>query len=101
MSSVALTLIIAGGSMVYCTLNEGFKKTSNDNNSKYNRIKDETFNYWMDLTSREQEEYFYNNEVLRDYRTSLLYSNRYQTAKKVSELSYKLGRKFSNLEERY
>lgn len=71
--------------------------------SKENTIEEtETYRYWIGLTYDEQEEYFNNNEYLRPYKDTDLYTrDRYLTAKHVSILADKLNREFTNKYDRY
>ena len=72
---------------------------SGNNNEESNN---ETYNYWMNLSYQEQEEYFNNNEYLKDYIKNDYYSNsRELTAKHVQEIADKLGREFTNKYDRY
>ena len=72
------------------------------NNESMNDIEKNTLEYWESLSYQEQEDYFNNNEYLKDYKDSHYYqNNRYQTAKRVAELSYKLNREFTNKYNRY
>lgn len=72
------------------------------NNESMNDIEKNTLEYWESLSYQEQEDYFNNNEYLKDYKDSHYYQNdRYQTAKHVVELSYKLNKEFTNKYDRY
>lgn len=73
-----------------------------NNNENMSEIEKNTMEYWEGLSYQEQEEYFNNNEYLKDYINSHYYQNdRHQTAKHVVELSYKLNREFTNKYDRY
>jgi hypothetical protein len=73
-----------------------------NNNENMSEIEKNTMEYWEGLSYQEQEEYFNNNEYLKDYINSHYYQNaRHQTAKHVAELSYKLNREFTNKYDRY
>jgi hypothetical protein len=56
----------------------------------------------MTLTYQEQEEYFNNNEYLKDYIKNDFYPNdRNLTAKHVQQIADKLNREFTNKYNRY
>jgi hypothetical protein len=62
----------------------------------------ETYKYWLDLSYQEQEEYFSNNEYLKDYMKNDFYANdRKLTAKHVAQIADKLNRQFTNKYDRY
>ena len=65
-------------------------------------IEERTRRYWEGLSYQEQEEYFTNNEYLKDYRKNDFYErDRYMTAKHVGEISRKINREFTNKYDRY
>lgn len=74
-------------------------------NNESNEVKEQnntTYDYWMTLTYQEQEEYFNNNEYLKDYIKNDFYPNdRYLTAKHVQQIADKLNREFTNKYNRY
>ena len=73
---------------------------SGNNNEELEQ--NETYKYWLDLSYQEQEEYFSNNEYLKDYMKNDFYSNdRKLTAKHVAQIADKLNRQFTNKYDRY
>ena len=74
-------------------------------NNESNEVKEQnntTYDYWMTLTYQEQEEYFNNNEYLKDYIKNDFYPNdRNLTAKHVQQIADKLNREFTNKFNRY
>ena len=71
-------------------------------NSNEELEQNETYKYWLDLSYQEQEEYFSNNEYLKDYMKNDFYSNdRNLTAKHVAQIADKLNRQFTNKYDRY
>jgi hypothetical protein len=72
---------------------------SGSNNEESNN---ETYNYWINLDYSAQEYYFNNNEYLKDYIKNDYYPNSIElTAKHVQEIANKLGREFTNINNRY
>ena len=74
--------------------------------SSYNRIKEETvedktYNYWMTLSSIEQQEYYENNEYLKRWGENYRYEDRFQMAKSVAEIARKENRAFIDKYDRY
>lgn len=74
-------------------------------NNESNEVKEQnntTYEYWMTLSYQEQEEYFNNNEYLKDYIKNDFYPNdRNLTAKHVQQIADKLNREFTNKYNRY
>ena len=71
-------------------------------NSNEELEQNETYKYWLDLSYQEQEEYFSNNEYLKDYMKNDFYVNdRKLTAKHVAQIADKLNRQFTNKYDRY
>jgi hypothetical protein len=71
-------------------------------NSNEELEQNETYKYWLDLSYQEQEEYFSNNEYLKDYMKNDFYPNdRNLTAKHVAQIADKLNRQFTNKYDRY
>ena len=71
-------------------------------NSNEELEQNETYKYWLDLSYQEQEEYFSNNEYLKDYMKNDFYPNdRNLTAKHVAQIADKLNREFTNINNRY
>ena len=71
-------------------------------NKTTNKEENTTYEYWMNLSYQEQEEYFNNNEYLKDYIKNDYYPNdREMTAKHVQQIADKLGREFTNKYDRY
>ena len=71
-------------------------------NSNEELEQNETYKYWLDLSYQEQEEYFSNNEYLKDYMKNDYYStDRHLTAKHVQQIANKLNREFTNINNRY
>ena len=75
-------------------------------NNENNEVKEEqnntTYEYWMALTYQEQEEYFNNNEYLKDYIKNDFYPNdRNLTAQHVQRIADKLNKEFINKYDRY
>ena len=71
-------------------------------NSNEELEQNETYKYWMNLSYQEQEEYFSNNEYLKDYMKNDFYPNdRNLTAKHVAQIADKLNRQFTNKYDRY
>ena len=65
-------------------------------------IEERTRRYWEGLSYQEQEEYFTNNEYLKDYMKNDYYPNdRHLTAKHVQQIANKLNREFTNINNRY
>lgn len=72
------------------------------NNETTNKEENITYEYWMNLSYQEQEEYFNNNEYLKDYIKNDYYPNdRHLTAKHVQQIANKLNREFTNKYDRY
>lgn len=75
-------------------------------NNENNEVKEEqnntTYEYWMTLTYQEQEEYFNNNEYLKDYIKNDFYPNdRHLTAQHVQRIADRLNKEFINKYDRY
>ena len=71
-------------------------------NETTNKEENTTYEYWMNLSYQEQEEYFNNNEYLKDYIKNDYYPNdRHLTAKHVQQIADKLNREFTNKYDRY
>ena len=71
-------------------------------NETTNKEENTTYEYWMNLSYQEQEEYFNNNEYLKDYIKNDYYpNNRHLTAKHVQQIADKLNREFTNKYDRY
>ena len=74
----------------------------NGSNETTNKEENTTYEYWMNLSYQEQEEYFNNNEYLKDYMKNDYYANdRQLTAKHVAQIADKLNREFTNIDNRY
>ena len=75
---------------------------NNENNEVKEKQNNTTYEYWITLSYQEQEEYFNNNEYLKDYIKNDFYPNdRYLTAKHVQQIADKLNREFTNKYDRY
>ena len=75
---------------------------NNDNNEVKEEQNNTTYEYWMTLTYQEQEEYFNNNEYLKDYIKNDFYPNdRNLTAQHVQRIADKLNKEFINKYDRY
>lgn len=73
--------------------------SGNCNNEEQNN---ETYEYWMTLSYIEQQEYFENNEYLKDYIKNDYYpNNRELTAKHVQIIADRLNKQFINKYDRY
>ena len=71
-------------------------------NETTNKEENTTYEYWMNLSYQEQEEYFNNNEYLKDYIKNDYYpNNRHLTAKHVQQIADKLNIEFTNKYDRY
>ena len=71
-------------------------------NETTNKEENTTYEYWMNLSYQEQEEYFNNNEYLKDYIKNDYYPNdRHLTAKHVQQIADKLNIEFTNKYDRY
>lgn len=76
-----------------------FNNESNDAKEEKNNT---TYEYWCKLSYQEQEEYFNNNEYLKDYIKNDYYPNdRELTAKHVQHIADKLNKEFINKYDRY
>ena len=74
----------------------------NGSNETTNKEENTTYEYWMNLSYQEQEEYFNNNEYLKDYIKNDYYPNdRQLTSKHVQQIANKLNREFTNKYDRY
>lgn len=68
---------------------------------KEKSIEDETYDYWMSLSSIEQQEYYKNNEYLQRWGENYRYDDRHQMAKSAAEIARKENRSFTNKYDRY
>lgn len=74
----------------------------NENNEVKEEQNNKTYEYWMNLSYQEQEEYFNNNKYLKDYIKNDYYPNdRHLTAKHVQRIADKLNKEFINKYDRY
>ena len=96
--------IIKGMAEVTCEVatelfSHPLSESSNCSSSSKNN---NTYEYWKNLDYSAQEYYFKSNEYLKDYIKNDYYSgDRELTAKHVQEISDKLGRDFTNINNRY
>ena len=95
--------IIILGSISYMILNDGevkekeiIEEVKEEELNNY----DKTYLYFSNLSLKEQEEYMNYNLDLRDYK-DVLTNNRYFNAKKVANISEKLGKEFTNINKKY
>lgn len=87
---------------------EAFSGSSNNSNAsssycapKEKSVEDETYDYWMSLSSLEQQEYYENNEYLQRWGENYRYDDRHQMAKSAAEIARKENRSFTNKYDRY
>ena len=94
--------IIILGSISYMILNNGEVKEKEIIEEVKEEInyRDKTYLYFSNLSLKEQEEYMNYNLDLRDYK-DILNDNRYFNAKKVANISEKLGKEFTNINKKY
>ena len=78
-----------------------FKSESSYCTPKEESVEDKTYNYWMSLSSLEQQEYYENNEYLQRWGENYRYDDRYQMAKSVAEIARKENREFTDKYNRY
>lgn len=69
--------------------------------SKEDSVEDKTYDYWMSLSSLEQQEYYENNEYLQRWGENYRYDDRHQMAKSVAEIARKENRSFVDKYDRY
>ena len=87
---------------------EAFSGSSSNNSSsssycapKEESVEDKTYDYWMSLSSLEQQEYYENNEYLQRWGENYRYDDRHQMAKSVAEIARKENRTFCNRYDQY
>lgn len=68
---------------------------------KEKSVEDETYDYWMSLSSIEQQEYYARNEYLQRWGENYRYDDRYQMAKSVAEIARRENRSFIDKYDRY
>ena len=78
-----------------------FKSESSYCAPKEKSVEDETYDYWMSLSSLEQQEYYENNEYLQRWGENYRYDDRHQMAKSVAEIARKENRSFTDKYDRY
>lgn len=90
------------GEVIVETFSQG---NSSSSSSSYYDPKEEnnaTYEYWKSLDYRQQEEYFNNNEYLKDYIKNDYYPNdRELTAKHVQHIADKLNKEFTDRYNNY
>ena len=94
--------ILKGVAEVSCeVLTELFNNPiSKDSNSVIES--NSTYEYWKNLDYGAQEYYFMNNEYLKEYVKNDYYAgDRELTAKHVAAIADKLGKDFTNINNRY
>lgn len=92
------------GNTSYSCCNESpfnFKSESSYCAPKEKSVEDETYDYWMSLSSIEQQEYYENNEYLQRWGENYRYDDRYQMAKSVAEIARRENRSFIDKYDRY
>lgn len=91
---------VIGGAIIesFSDSNAEIHKSTND---KYKEYKNETYDYWKNLSSIEREGYFKNNQILQRYGDNYFYDNSEQCAKSISEIAYKENRKFVDKYDKY
>ena len=76
-----------------------------DNDTTYSvpklSVEEETYNYWMSLSSLEQEEYFERNEYLQRWGENYKYADKWQMAKSVAEIARRENRAFTDKWDRW
>lgn len=96
--------IIILGSISYMILNDGKVKEKEkeiiEEVKEEINYRDKTFLYFSNLSLSDQKIYMEYNLDLRDYK-DILTDNRYFNAKKVANISEKLGKEFTNINKRY
>ena len=85
----------------YNETSSSFKSESSYCTPKEESVEDKTYNYWMSLSSLEQQEYYENNEYLQRWGENYRYDDRHQMAKSVSEIARRERRAFDNKYDRY
>ena len=88
----------------YSSSNEpttSYKTETSYSRAKEETVEDKTYNYWMTLSSLEQQEYYENNEYLQRWGENYRYEDRYQQAKSVAEIARKENRAFTDKYDRY
>ena len=78
-----------------------FKSESSYCAPKEKSVEDETYDYWMSLSSIEQQEYYARNEYLQRWGENYRYDDRYQMAKSVAEIARRENRSFIDKYDRY
>jgi hypothetical protein len=68
---------------------------------KEKSVEEQTYDYWMSLSSIEQQEYYAHNEYLQRWGENYRYDARHQIAKSVAEIARKENRSFTNKYDRY
>ena len=94
--------IIILGSISYMILNDGEEKEKEIIEEVKEEIDnyDKTYLYFSNLSLSDQKKYMEYNLDLRDYK-DILTDNRYFNAKKVANISEKLGKEFTNINKKY
>lgn len=83
------------------TTNNSSTSYSNNNTNTTSSVEDETYNYWMSLSSCEQEDYFNNNYKLQEYGENYRYDNRDQMARSIASIARRENRSFTDKYDRY
>ena len=73
----------------------------NTNESTEKSVEEKTYEYWMSLSSLEQEDYYNNNEYLNRYGDNYKYNDKHQMAKSVAEIARRENREFTDKYDRY
>ena len=64
-------------------------------------VEDITYNYWMNLSYQDQQDYFKRNLVLQQYGENYRYDDRWQMAKSAANIARLEHRAFNNKYDRY
>lgn len=88
------------GEVIVETFSQG---SSNSNSINYvPKENNSTYEYWKYLSYQDQEEYFNNNEYLREYIKNDYYPNdREMTARHVQHIADNLNKEFTDKYDRY
>jgi hypothetical protein len=78
-----------------------FSNNSNTTSSTTLSVEEETYNYWINLSSCEQEYYFNNNYKLQEYGDKYFYTDRKQLAKSVADIARRERRAFNNKYDKF
>ena len=77
------------------------KTESSYSRPKEESVEDKTYEYWMTLSSLEQQEYYENNEYLKRWGENYRYEDRCQMARSVANIARIENRAFTNKYDRY